>query len=399
MKYKNLKYYINIVIYISFLFSTTVFAQIQMQNRAYEYATTGKYLEAKQAIDFAAKNDITSKDPKTWYLRGFIYKELYNDAASEGNLSEARELRKSSILSLKNSIELDTQQEYTEDCTDILNYLYGTILTTEGVANLERQNFREAIKNIRTYVDDWGKKGANYGDAVYYLGYAYSALRNVDSALYYYQQALDLDYDEPLIYYNLAYIYENKQMKDKSIGIIRQGIKRYPNNENLIIANINVLLSFNELEEAEPVIKYYVDNFNETADVMIVAATVYEKLESKFPNLQDKYFNYRVNALNRALQLEPNNFTANYNLGIAYFNRGVDIVLAAEYTYDLQEVMNMLDEVADLFTTAKPYVEKAHRLNEENVQVLKALEGIYYQLGQKDELENVKKKLNSIQDN
>ncbi len=374
--------------------STELFAQVpQLVRRAYELASIENYEEARSAIDLAVQDEITGKNPQAWYLRSFIYKELFFKESEGGDPKKANSLRNSSIYSAEQGIELDVNNEYTPQCKEILNLMYGTILQNEGAVKMQQGKFREAIQAIRYYIDGLGEDAPNYTDAIFYMGYGYSNLGMVDSAAVYYEKARELNYPDPLVYYNLSIIYENRRKEKESIDVINEGIEKFPDEVILYEGKITILLSFNKLENVEPLIKTYVEKFDETADAMLVIGTIYERLENQFPNQKDKYFGLRVQALERALALDPNDFTANYNLGIAYFNKGVDIVKKAEYDLDLEKVMMMLEEVAQLFENAKPYMEKAHRINATNTSAMKALEGIYYQLGEDEKYEAIKKKL------
>lgn len=67
-------------------------------------------------------------------------------------------------------------------------------------------------------------------------------------------------------------------------------------------------------------------------------------------------------------------FTKNYNTGIAYYNRAVIQVQKSNATSREQ----IAKETLELFISAKPYLEKAHAANPSHTNTLTALAGTYY---------------------
>jgi hypothetical protein len=125
---------------------------------------------------------------------------------------------------------------------------------------------------------------------------------------------------------------------------------------------------------------------------------VYEKLavndsvnkRSHLQNAEKSYF--------QILDINANNITANYSLGIIYYNQAVDIINAQNYNIDFTTLAQIQDECIDLFKKALPFAQKAYELDPTNKNVLEMLSGIHFGLNDLDksnqfkaELENLKK--------
>jgi len=103
------------------------------------------------------------------------------------------------------------------------------------------------------------------------------------------------------------------------------------------------------------------------------------------------------NLYQEVLIVDSNNISANYNMGILYYNEGVDIVNNMDYSLDLEELNSIQDQILALFKKSLPYMKKAYDLNPKREETLIGLQGIYYSLNDlakseayKQELQNLK---------
>ncbi len=97
------------------------------------------------------------------------------------------------------------------------------------------------------------------------------------------------------------------------------------------------------------------------------------------------------------LTLDSNNISANYNLGIIYYNQGVEIVNNMDYSLDLMELTMIQDEIIVLFRKSLPYMKKAYDLNPTRKETLIGLQGIYFSLNDIPKSELYKKELEALE--
>lgn len=97
------------------------------------------------------------------------------------------------------------------------------------------------------------------------------------------------------------------------------------------------------------------------------------------------------------LELDSNNISANYNLGIIYYNQGVEIVNNMDYSLDLMELTMIQDEIIVLFRKSLPYMKKAYDLNPTRKETLIGLQGIYFSLNDIPKSELYKKELEALE--
>ncbi len=102
----------------------------------------------------------------------------------------------------------------------------------------------------------------------------------------------------------------------------------------------------------------------------------------------------------KALELKPDYYEANYNLGVVYYNIAREIVSELnnlsldEYRKNETEYV---DRAAVHFREALPYFEKAVEVKpDEDIQLLETLTGVYLQLKMSDEAEALEKKIKEL---
>jgi hypothetical protein len=108
-----------------------------------DYLKRNELNSAREAIDVAAKDQTTGADPRTWHIRGFVYKELYK------NSPQTADFRETALASLRRCGELDAKNTYAARNQAVLEYLYGTYYN-EAVEQLNRKEFARSLAGFRS---------------------------------------------------------------------------------------------------------------------------------------------------------------------------------------------------------------------------------------------------------
>ncbi|WP_185152700.1 hypothetical protein [Fulvivirga aurantia] len=88
-------------------------------SKSYNSYKAGELSEAKILIDSAAQSDQYKSQILTWYLKGFIYKDLFKKEPSDAARSEA-------VTSFAKLLEIDSTQKYEAESKQNLKYLAST---------------------------------------------------------------------------------------------------------------------------------------------------------------------------------------------------------------------------------------------------------------------------------
>jgi hypothetical protein len=281
------------------LIGNAVFAQFVGKDgvsKALFYLQKSELDSAKKYIDEASVDSTINNEAKTWYYRGFIYKELYKTNEKDDKNSK---FRLEAISSLGKLIEVDTDKEFSESSSKMLNYLASTL----------------------------------YNDA------ARSLTPN----------------DYQLAEQNYAKFRETMLLSNPNVELIPQDVKF-----KLALASMlnQEALRNNQLDS------------------------------SKIEQIKSIY--------KEVITLDSNNGSANYSIGILYYNEAADIINNMDYDMDLEKLNELQDICIDLFLKALPYMKKSYELGYNRKETLIGLGNIYHGLNDEEKEAIYKKELETL---
>jgi len=212
---------LEIIISILYILILSIPAKCQYDviKRAYEGYQNGHLKEAKTYVDSAMTFQSLTKDPSTWYLRGFIYKDLFKGENTNNFY------RDEAISAFTYLLEMENIEKYQKDAIQNIKFL-STSYYNDAVTSLDRGDLEDAIQH-------YNKFGFTYligedttidlleRDIDFYLaiGSKLTALNNRDTkdSDHYFEQAiaqfnkvLELDDLNLKANYNLGVLYYNK---------------------------------------------------------------------------------------------------------------------------------------------------------------------------------------------
>lgn len=91
----------------------------------------------------------------------------------------------------------------------------------------------------------------------------------------------------------------------------------------------------------------------------------------------------RDNALkycHKALNLDTNAYTANFNIGIIHYNTGADLIMDQPAEITIEQLILSQQMAADAFLKALPYLHRAEKIKPDSKELHEALMGCYYGL-------------------
>lgn len=125
-------------------------------------------------------------------------------------------------------------------------------------------------------------------------------------------------------------------------------------------------------------------------------ATVFEKVFRSDIKNNKEFFGMTEALYKQVLALDTNNWHATYNLAMLYYNFGVDMINNMSIEVDLVVIDNIQEEARVLFKKALPYALKAYSMRNDRVEVLRALQGIYFSLYEFEKSEEFKAKIAAL---
>ncbi len=98
-------------------------------------------------------------------------------------------------------------------------------------------------------------------------------------------------------------------------------------------------------------------------------------------------------ALMKVIELDPKNISANINLGIIYYNQGVNLINQMDLDTPLDKLEIIQDNSAKLFKQSLPFMNKVYQLDPKNLKALESLRQIYQALNDSEKSIEFNKKL------
>jgi hypothetical protein len=136
------------ILVLLMLLSTVSFAQLTKVQQAYDCVQQGKLDSAQIYIEEGIKDNEASADFQSWYIRGFIYKEIYKQKESNDVKSNAREI---AVESLKKAAELDKDTQQIVSINKNLKFL-GSKYYNDAKKTIDSVNFATSIACFQNYL-------------------------------------------------------------------------------------------------------------------------------------------------------------------------------------------------------------------------------------------------------
>lgn len=367
----------------------TALAQPAARLSAFNQMREGNYESAINYIEPATKHEKTANSAKTWYYRGMIYQQLYQSRSAADE-----ELKKKHPKCLETGVEsylkakgMDTKRIPVNELDKNLR-IGGQQLVNEGIAYYNDKDYPSAMVAFELASKAADVLGFTDTLAMYNAALAAEKSSEPEKAMNYYQRCIDVNYGGAKVYYFLANLHLDQGNTAKFTEVIDAGRVKYPDDQSLITAQINIYLKADDSAKALEALNAAIANDPSNASLYFARGTINEK-EGKVDAAITDY--------NKAVEIKPDYFDAWYNMGALYFNNGVDKINAANElpTSEQKKYDQLRNEAMEDFKTALPYLEKAEKINPEDENTLVSLKELYLRTNNTDGFNRVNAKLSN----
>ncbi|GIV32668.1 MAG: hypothetical protein KatS3mg031_0203 [Chitinophagales bacterium] len=388
------------------LFTSTAIAQSNKYQTAYfkveeykasEFKDTDALLGALEAINETVKNESAAQKPKTWYYKGLINHLIYENEAIASQHPDA--LFEASQGYQKALSITEKKFPEAEICKSNLYNLAlqiqnkGAQLYNAGDYDNAYRHFME-VRAIKKFLDGIGyEKKLDDADATYNSVLCLWRLNKKEEAKKMLHELIDINYDSPAIYQILASFYAEDGNHTEALKVLEKGIKRYPENVNLLIDELNIYIKEGRETEAISKLEKAAELDPNNAQIYYVLGAAYDKAGKK---------EQAEAAYKKCIELDPENYSAYNNLGAIYYNEGIEINKEMMENTKLtdKQYKELTAKRNDLYRKAMPYFEKAYQIKSDDLGIIQALKEVYAKLEMYDlskkmkgELERLKAKM------
>ncbi|MDL2262404.1 tetratricopeptide repeat protein [Bacteroidales bacterium OttesenSCG-928-I21] len=416
------------ILLVVVLISVSGFSQKSKVTSAWNFLKDGYLSDAKKVIDEAEVHAQTSEWYKTFYYKGQIYQQLgittnkkYQALCEQGCLDISYEAYLKSVrLNLRNpedkKLDLTNDEgflkfvkiisendernfEDSEALIDILTNRFPALsnaFVNRGADKFQTGNYSEAYGQFEKAMNIATLSFRVDTQLIHYASMAAFRSEKYKEAIKLNELLIKLNYggnekEKVGIVIEQSRAYQISGDTLNMLKTLEKGIEKHPNdNYPLVIEMFNYYVNINEAEKAFNYINLAIEKNPNDPQFYVIKGSLLEEMKQK-KEAQVEY--------EKAIELSPDNFDANLNLGAFYFNSAVDTIEWAEVNVPINEFAKM-DEYKvlanKLFESALPYLEKAYTIQPKNINVLNTLRTIYYRLGRTEEFTKIKNELDAI---
>jgi len=379
------------MVFLFIAFTSLSYAQKNNVQSAANALKYDEYAEAKTYIEKAAAHPKTINDPKMWYYRGRTYLAIFEKKLTDVDDNAIVKATQSLIKCL----EIDERKLFSDSAHV---YLMRSAISCfyEGVDQFKKENNQKAtdlyelvIKTIPYDKNkDLARNNVSEKNIYLYLYYAANGAKNKAKEKEYLVKLIDMNYNDANIYLYMSRILQEEKDTAQALEYIEKGRERFYDDNGLIGEQVDLSLKMGKSEELLIRLTEDIEYDPGNHILYMVRGMLFEKKGEEDKAITD----YK-----ESIDINPDNFTANYNVGIIYYNKGAAIMQAAkEIPFKEQDRYSKEKDRADkTFHEALPYFEAAHAIDPKDEETAQSLLKFYMKLGETEKYEKLKAKLSN----
>ncbi|MFA5245017.1 MAG: hypothetical protein WC380_06910 [Pedobacter sp.] len=322
-----------------------------------------KLENARKLIDDAYKTKSDSNAFKNNLIRTLVYSTL---ARVDSNLKYS--YKKDPLEVALHSFKFINSSKYKEDATAEITYIEAQLRQTylyRANTSFKNRKYTDALKYF-TILDSIDKDNLSI---THNLALLCQELGYYQRSTSYYEKLI-AKRPKPEYYMVLANIYETLNDEKNTVRVLSEGSNTYPANRDLVFKLLNILLNRNEYDNiinfTSQALKLDENNIN----LNYLAGFSYE-MTGNITKAEEYY--------KAILNINPNNYEANYALGLLYLN------------------LYLKDKGKDnLMYLAKFYLTKANEIDPYELKSLTSLSILYKHNGETTELQKINNRINQL---
>ena len=359
--------------------------------RAEVHFQKGKLDLAKKEIDLILKSPKKTKRLGVWLLRGEIYRAIllsdsavYRSLAQRAGVTAAKSFKQVMLLE-----KGDKTSPYYVEAYNAFEELWGHHVQ-QGVDYYKLKDYQQAYNKFALAVaikpDD--------SISLSYAGYFAQLNEVYDSTLRHYYRLVDLGKGSLEVYRTLGSLERTyKKNLENALKIIQKAIVSFPEDMPLRRDELLILIKQEKIDDVRRKIQVVLDSAESDVQLLLFVASFYDGQAEPWLKKRDyvqaaSYADTATLYYKRALQYEPTNLIANFNLARAYVN------ISQKYYHKVRNMDNATyakagkaieEQGKAIVVQALPYLEHLYAEDPKDVEVLSALQQVYYLLGRKKE--------------
>jgi len=323
-----------------------------------------KQLEsARKNIDEAYKTQKDSLSLKNNLIRAMVYSAL---AVVDSNRTFS--YAKDPLLEASYSLKLLKSEKFKEEFEPEIEFIKNQLARGylfEATNAVMYSNFEEAAIAFAK-VDTLLPENLNI---THNLAIIYEKLRYPEKAILYYKKLI-AEKPRPAYYFSLSELYSLKRQERLALDILQEGRAKFPRDKDLVFKELNYFAEKHDYSSVISLLPNALKVDEYSIPLNFLAGFSYE-MTGDISKAEEHY--------EKVLNIDPNNYDANYALGLLYLTSYVKKQDKKQFIY-----------------TALQHLSKANEIDPNQLKTLQSLAILYQYAGDEVQLQRVNNKINQL---
>ena len=372
-------------------FSTGIFAQKGKVTSALTLIEQGSLDKAKEALDQAMTDPKSMNWFNTFFAKGKLcqavfksdnpkFKSFYTDPLGEA------------YSAYEKAMELDTKG--TTKKRIITGMVYNSLaldLYSQGGTQFEAKDFAGALKSFETQIkitESDKYVGVTDTGMYYNAGLAAMNAGKHPEAIKYFEKCAEMGYLGITPYFQISQSYLETGDTLKAEALLKSLPDKFPGDKNVTLQLIDLYIKAGKNDDALKNLALAKADDPENYSLYFAEGIIY---------LNQNQFDEAITDLTKSVELKGDLYDSQYGLGAAYINKASDMFVKANDIMDVNKYNAAINEAMAVFGKALPYMEKANELKANDVYAMRSLKELYYRLKMTDKYNDIKAKLDVLE--
>lgn len=346
--------------------------------QAESYLTSGKLDEAKELIDVAINHPSCVEFAKAYFVKGQIYQGIFEKPEFKKLDPDALD---KAWDAFEKALQLDDKGKFIKKMAPVYQAFIQDY-TAKAVELYSAGDFAGALANFTKVLEIekspvLTEEGPAKIDTAIIFNAAVAAQRaaNFPEAEKYLKLTLQYNYDPARTYAMLVNVLKEQKKEEEAVEYLKKGYELYPGSSYMLVELINYYLGSGNPEKAEVYLDAAIKQEPNNPSYYRAKGTLYDKMEQP-----DK----AAEMYTKALEIDPNDFIAQYSLGYIKMNKVNDMRAKVMDIQDNDAYNKALMELLNEYEKLVPLFQKALEMKPGDSNTLHALKSLYFNLRNKD---------------
>lgn len=339
-----------------------------------------KYEEAKEAIEEAVENERTSAWHRTYYAKGLLCQTAY-EAGTKKKDVKWTDLYPDQLFvaydSYEKALELDVRGRL-HSAIGKQYYLLANDFIKLGETRYQNREFKMAARAFEhaLLISDSDLVSARPDtNLIFNTAMAAFESKNWETAIKYLNELHQGAYGASVSLL-LAMACQEAGDTLQSEKVLREGMETYHYEDTLVMFTVNYLVGSGRLDSAARVLDRAIHIKPENFRYYWARGLVQQKMGETEKAILD---------FQKAMELNPDNPEIYYDLGMCYYNMGIDLRQSALHISDNDAYLEIRAQYLEKFREAVKWLEKSFDLDPESEKTVSRLYQLYSHLQMKEE--------------